>query len=65
MSAAIRAGDGDCFVQIPEESLDADGFVIAARSGVKTDAEECASVCEDTTEGAAGVDDDKTAHADF
>ena len=65
MSAAIRARNGDCFVKVPKEALDADSFVIATRSRVKTYTEECTSVGENATEGATGVDDDKAAHADF
>ena len=65
MSATIRACNGDCFVQVSEEALDTDSFVVSARSGVKTYTEECANLSEDTTKGAAGVDNNETTHADF
>ena len=65
MSATIRASDGDGFVEVAEEAFDADGFVIATRGGVETDAKKGASVGEDATKGAASIDDDKATHANF
>ena len=48
-----------------EEALNADGFVVAARSGVKTYSQEYASVSKDATRGATGVGENETAHTGF
>jgi hypothetical protein len=65
MSATIRAGDGDRFVEIAEEPFNADSFMIAARSSVETDAEKSTGFAEDAAEGAASIDNDEAAHANF
>ena len=62
VSATIRACDCDCFVQVSEEALNADSFVVCTRSRVETDAKDFADVGEDATKGATSVDDDKAAH---
>jgi hypothetical protein len=63
--AAIRAGNSDGFIEITEEALNTDGFVITTRGGMETNAKEFASGSEDAAKSAASVDDDKAAHADF
>jgi hypothetical protein len=65
MSATIGASNGDGFVEVAEESLDTDSFVVSTGSRVEADAEECTSVSENAAEGTAGIHDDKTAHANF
>jgi hypothetical protein len=65
MGATIRAGDGDGFVEVAEEAFDADGFVIAARSRVETDAKEGTSIGKNAAKSTASINDDEAAHADF
>jgi hypothetical protein len=61
----VRAGDSDGLVQVSEEAFDADGFVIAAGSGMEADAEEFARRSEDAAKSATSVDNDEATHADF
>jgi hypothetical protein len=65
MSATVRAGDGDGFVEVSGEAFNADGFVVAARSRVETDAKEGTSIGKDAAKSTASIDDDEAAHADF
>jgi hypothetical protein len=63
--AAVGTGDSHGFVEVAEEALDTDGFVVSTRSWVKTDAKQFAGVGENAAKGAASVDDNKAAHAHF
>ncbi len=61
----IRTGNSNGFVQVPKETLDTDGFVVATGRPVQSDAEKFASVCKDPAKSAASIDNNESAHADF
>jgi hypothetical protein len=51
--ARICTSNGDSFIEVTEESLGANGFVVAAGRGVQLNAEEFTSVGKDAAERAA------------
>ena len=57
--------DGDGFVQILEEALDAHGFVVALGDMVNIKAKEAAGSLEDFLKRAALVDNDEATHAEL
>lgn len=63
--ATIGGRDGDGFVEVTEETLDADGLVVAAGVGVEANREKADHFLEKAFEGAVGVNNDHTTHADF
>ena len=65
MGTTIGASDGDGFIEVSEEALDADGFVVTPRGRMEADAEKGASIGKDAAKSAASVDDDEAAHTDF
>lgn len=59
------AHNGDSFVEVAEETLNTDSFVVAVRSSMEAEAEEGASIGEDSTKGTTGIGDNKATHTDF
>jgi hypothetical protein len=65
VGASIVGSDSDSFIKKTVEVFDGNGFVVASSSDVDIDMENIADGLEQTLEGTAIVDDDKTAEADL
>jgi hypothetical protein len=63
--AAIGTSNSDGFVQVPKETLHTDGFVVATRSVVQSNAEKLTSVRKDAAKSAASINNNESAHANF
>jgi hypothetical protein len=62
----IGAGDdGDSLVEEAEEAFDANCFMVTTGCGMKADTKEQAGIGEDAVEGAAGINNNEAAHANF
>jgi hypothetical protein len=64
VGASIVGSDSDSFVKKTVKVLNGNGFVVAPSSDVDIDMENIADGLEQTLEGTAIVDDDKTAEAE-
>ena len=65
VGAAIVGSNGDGFIEEPMEVFDTDGLVVTTGSDMEFDMKNCADFLEETFEGAAVVNDDQPAEADF
>jgi hypothetical protein len=60
--AAIATRNCDGLVQVPKETLHTDGFVVATRSSVQSNAKKLASICKDAAKSAASINNNTAAH---